>query len=148
MLDGLTQEAADETFAAEVGASLLLPSQVGNIYTGSLYLALASLLHAEAAVLEGRRIGLFSYGSGCAAEFFAGRVVPGAAELVRRLDLDAPIRLSQRLSIPGYEALRRADGTADRRPAPRAGAPGRELNGKGVAFLGIDEEERRVYGSA
>jgi hydroxymethylglutaryl-CoA synthase len=147
VLEGLSEQAADASFAAEVGASLVLPSRVGNIYTGSLYLALASLLHGEAAAIEGQRIGLFSYGSGCAAEFFAGRVGAGAAALVSRLDLDAPLRSSRRLSIPEYEALRRGDVAADRRLAPRAAAPGREAL-DGVAFLGVDQGERRVYGSA
>ncbi len=148
MLDGLSEADADASFAAEVGASLALPSQVGNIYTGSLYLALASLLHGEASAIEGRRIGLFSYGSGCSAEFFAGRVAEGAAELVGELDLDAPLRMSRRLSIDEYEALRRADGTADRRPAGKALALGHEALHQGVAFLGVDEGERRVYGTA
>ena len=77
-LEGASEAEADASYTAEVAASLRLPSQVGNIYTGSLYLALASLLEAEAAELEGQRIGLFSYGSGCCAEYFAGRVVKGA----------------------------------------------------------------------
>ena len=84
MMDGFTEEAADATFATEVESSLTLPGQVGNIYTGSLYLALASLLHFEVADIVGQRVGLFSYGSGCAAEFFAGRVTEGAPEMVRR----------------------------------------------------------------
>ena len=148
VLDGLSEHAADASFAAEVGASLVLPSLVGNVYTGSLYLALASLLHGEAKAIEGRRVGLFSYGSGCGAEFFAGRVGDGAAALVERLDLDAPLRASRRLSIAEYEELRRGEGAADRRPAPEASAPGREAGEQGVAFLGVDDGERRVYGSA
>jgi hydroxymethylglutaryl-CoA synthase len=145
-IDGVGEQAADESFAVEVERSLDLPARVGNIYTGSLYLALASLLHAEVDALVARRVGLFSYGSGCTAEFFAGRVAEGAPELVRRLDLDAPLRECRRLSIAEYEALRGNDAEADRRRAPadagRAGAP------RGSAFLGIDEGERRVYGQA
>jgi hydroxymethylglutaryl-CoA synthase len=71
-LEGRGEAEADASFAQEVAPSLRLPAQVGNIYTGSLWLSLASLLEAEAATLEGQRIGLFSYGSGCTAEFFAG----------------------------------------------------------------------------
>jgi len=148
VMDGLTEQAADASFAAEVGASLVLPAQVGNIYTGSLYLALASLLHGEAKVLEGQRIGLFSYGSGCAAEFFAGRVGEGAAALVTALDLDAPVRASRRLTIAEYEDLRRGDVGADRRPAPSSAVSGREARGGAVAFLGVDDGDRRVYGAA
>jgi hydroxymethylglutaryl-CoA synthase len=151
MIDGLDEQAADATFATEVSTSLTLPSLVGNVYTGSLYLALASLLHHEAETLEGSRLGLFSYGSGCSAEFFAGRVVDGAAALMRDLDVDAPIRASERLSIEAYEALRRADAAAER-PSDERTNERREASaasaGSRVAFLGVDGGERRVYGTA
>ena len=52
-LEGATEAEADASYTAEVATSLRLPSQVGNIYTGSLYLALASLLEAEAADARG-----------------------------------------------------------------------------------------------
>ena len=52
-LEGASEAEADASYAAEVASSLRLPSQVGNIYTGSLYLALASLLEAEAARARG-----------------------------------------------------------------------------------------------
>lgn len=154
MLDGLSEQAADESFAVEVEPSLRLPSQVGNIYTGSLYLALASLLHHEAAELAGQRIGLFSYGSGCTAEFFAGRVHPEAAAVVQALRLDEPLAQRTRLSIAEYEALRHSDASADRRPAPEGSlatgiaenprSPHAGTEGHAV-FLGVDRGERRVY---
>ena len=145
-LDGLGESEADATFDGEVARSLDFPAQVGNVYTGSLYLALASLLHAEARVLGGKRVGLFSYGSGCVAEFFAGRVGPEAAALIDQLELDAPLSGRERLSIAAYEELRRADGEGDLRcvradaGSTRASAPEAR-----VAFLGVDEGERRVY---
>lgn len=148
MIDGLDEAAADATFASEVAASLLLPAQIGNVYTGSLYVALASLLHAEVGAIVGRRVGLFSYGSGCVAEFFAGRVAEGAAALVARLDLDAPLQRSRRLSMAEYEAIRRGDADADRRLAP-PGSPVRLGRvDQPLAFLGVDEAERRIYGLA
>lgn len=49
---------------------------VGNIYTGSLYLSLLSLLELNTEVKAGARIGLFSYGSGAVGEFFSGIVQP------------------------------------------------------------------------
>jgi hydroxymethylglutaryl-CoA synthase len=138
-LEGRGEAEADASLAVEVGPSLRLPAQVGNIYTGSLYLALASLLHYEAAALDGRRIGLFSYGSGCAAEFFAGRVVPGAGRFAAALDLAGPLADRRRYSVAEYEAIRRADAEADRLPVgalpEKPGA---------VSFRGV-EGERRVY---
>jgi len=90
--EGKTEQQADASYNEQVASSLRLPSQVGNIYTGSLYLALASLLEAEAGELEGQRIGLFSYGSGCCAEYFAGRVVKGAGAFADSLELAAPLK--------------------------------------------------------
>lgn len=148
MMDGLTEQAADESFGVEVAPSLELPSRIGNVYTGSLYLALASLLNAEAAALAGRRVGLFSYGSGCCAEFFAGRVSPEAAELVARLEIDAPVRDCLRMSVADYERLRAEDASADRRPAA-ASAPRRPgIEGGRAVYLGLDPDERRVYAEA
>lgn len=145
MMDGLSEEAADESFAVEVEPSLELPARIGNIYTGSLYLALASLLNAEARALEGRRIGLFSYGSGCCAEFFAGRIGPEAGALAAQLEIDAPLNDCYRISVAEYEALRRDDEAADRRPAPEgAERGGASLNSRAV-YLGLDSSERRVY---
>ena len=68
-----------EDDASRLRRSASLCSRVGNIYTGSLYLGLAGLLDAQAAELEGQRIGLFSYGRGCTGEFFSGAGVAACA---------------------------------------------------------------------
>jgi hydroxymethylglutaryl-CoA synthase len=144
--DGRDQPAADASFAVEVGTSLEFPSQVGNVYTGSLYLALASLLHHEAADIEGKRVGMFSYGSGCGAEFFAGRVAAGAGAVVAGLDLAAPLadERRRRLTIPEYETLRRAESAGERRAVGARPDPSPESR---AVFVGVDGEERRVYAS-
>lgn len=149
-LEGRDESATDASYAVEVEPSLRLPSEVGNIYTGSLYLALLSLLYHEAEQLSGKRIGLFSYGSGCAAEFFAGRVQPGAAELLRQMDVAAPLRERHRLTISEYEELRQNDVNVDQRPAPSSDettpkGAALELAEKTPRFWGIDTSERRVY---
>ncbi|NUP13307.1 MAG: hypothetical protein HOW73_45290 [Polyangiaceae bacterium] len=72
------QLAQDPAFARffkdRIGPSLSLSRRIGNIYSGSMYLGLASLLeHAEdRAKLRGRRVGFFSYGSGASARVFSG----------------------------------------------------------------------------
>lgn len=145
MLDGLTEQEADASFAVEVEPSLDLPARIGNIYTGSLYLALASLLNAEARELEGKRIGLFSYGSGCCAEFFAGRVVPEAGARAKQLEIAAPLDEYTHTSVAEYEALRAGDEAADRRPAPEGAERGDARLDKRAVYLGLDANERRVY---
>jgi hydroxymethylglutaryl-CoA synthase len=139
--DGISEAEADARFKAEVAPSLELPSVVGNIYTGSLYLALASLLELQATELEGQHIGLFSYGSGCAAEFFAGRVVPGAAAQVAALEITRPLTDRRRIGVAEYETIRHADAGADRAPV---GSLDEMSAPNGIAFRGV-EGERRVY---
>ena len=51
--------------------------QIGNCYTGSLYVSLISLLENHAGDLGDKRIGIYSYGSGSTAEYFSMRVRPG-----------------------------------------------------------------------
>ncbi len=62
--------------------NLYLAKNLGNIYTGSLYNGLLSLLLSgapkeqggEGLDLRGKRILMFSYGSGCAASLFSIKV--------------------------------------------------------------------------
>jgi len=50
---------------------------IGNAYTASLYISLISMFDNSDKDLQGQKIGLFAYGSGCMAEFFSGRVYSG-----------------------------------------------------------------------
>jgi hydroxymethylglutaryl-CoA synthase len=70
------KDAGEERMARDIGRTTAYNSVVGNSYTASMYLALASLLDNSDDLTEAP-IGMFSYGSGSVAEFFAGTVVPG-----------------------------------------------------------------------
>ncbi len=50
--------------------TLYLAKQLGNIYTGSLYNGLLTLIGDKTIDLKGKKIMMFSYGSGCAASMF------------------------------------------------------------------------------
>lgn len=77
--------------------------KVGNIYTGSLYLNIMSLLHKED--LEANsRIGLYSYGSGAVAEFFSGTLQEGYKKHLQK-GLDETLDKRTLLSIKEYETL-------------------------------------------
>jgi hydroxymethylglutaryl-CoA synthase len=129
----------DASFEAQVAASLALPAQVGNIYTGSLYLALTSLLSTSPRSLDGQRVGLFSYGSGSCAEFFSGTVVPGAQERVKALGLQAMLDARKKLTIDEYEAIMRAREEADVKPVETKAADD-------YRFLGVDSHKRTYVG--
>lgn len=80
----LTKVAAKE----KVEPSLQVPTNTGNMYTGSVYAALASLLtYAGPEAVNGKRIGMFSYGSGLAASMFSIKVVGDVSEIVQKLDI-------------------------------------------------------------
>lgn len=66
-------ETQQERLKANFEASRQYNRQVGNLYTGSLYLSLRSLFD-NAVLKPGQRIGLFSYGSGAEGEFFSGTI--------------------------------------------------------------------------
>ncbi|KAK4703136.1 hydroxymethylglutaryl-CoA synthase, partial [Phenoliferia sp. Uapishka_3] len=71
------------TFATKTGPSTLASKKLGNMYTASLYGALASLLDSTASEqLQGKRVAMYSYGSGLAATFFSLRV-RGSTEEIR-----------------------------------------------------------------
>ncbi|MFD1421984.1 hydroxymethylglutaryl-CoA synthase [Lactiplantibacillus songbeiensis] len=78
--------------------------QVGNLYTGSLYLGVLSLLINDANLKANDLIGLFSYGSGAEGEFYTARLQP---DYQRGLDLGLPQRLArrQRVDVATYETL-------------------------------------------
>ena len=70
----------------------MLAKQLGNIYTGSLYNGLMTLIGDKSIDLKGKKVMMFSYGSGCAASMFWIKVVgcyknlQNAAEFQTRLD--------------------------------------------------------------
>ncbi|WP_369715140.1 hydroxymethylglutaryl-CoA synthase [Leptotrichia alba] len=57
-------------FLEKFHASIVYGKRVGNIYTGSLYLSLLSLLENCDNLKAGDKIGMYSYGSGAVCEFF------------------------------------------------------------------------------
>lgn len=81
---GLTKELAKQ----RVQPSLTVPTNIGNTYTASVYGALSSLLYYVGnEQLQGKRIGLFSYGSGLAASLFSVKVVGDISNITAKLDI-------------------------------------------------------------
>lgn len=139
---GTWEPAAEQTgiasFKRQVEPSLALCARVGNIYTGSLYLGLAGLLHAQAAELAGQRIGLFSYGSGCTSEFFSGVVGPRAAARIAAAGLDELLRARARISVAEYERIM---------ALPSSGPVGGDrATASGFRFLGVTDHRRQYAG--
>src|SRR5256885_16787561 len=69
---GLTKK----RFAERVQPAIEVPTLCGNMYCGSVWGGLVSLIcNVAPGVLEGKRIGVFSYGSGLASSMLSLKVV-------------------------------------------------------------------------
>ncbi|WP_225728275.1 MULTISPECIES: hydroxymethylglutaryl-CoA synthase [unclassified Nocardia] len=85
---------------------------VGNSYTASLYLGLASLLD-NADDLTGKPLAFISYGSGSVAEFFSGTVEPGYREHLRTEANRQAIETRAPLDYDHYRELHEAQSPSD-----------------------------------
>ena len=99
----LSQEKKDALEAA-FNASITYSRQVGNIYTGSLYLSLLSLLENCHTLKAGDQIGLYSYGSGAVSEIFSMELVSGYKKHLKK-DRLASLAKRQSISVDQYERL-------------------------------------------
>ncbi len=93
----------DEIRSNQIESGLLYSRQLGNAYTASLYIGLASLLEHDLENLSEKRIGLFSYGSGCVGEFFSGIVQPGYGQALFQSEHQALLAARNKLSYEQYE---------------------------------------------
>ncbi len=92
-----------EAFRSKVDDTAWISRQVGNIYTGSIYLGLASLAE-KSRLIPGERVLFGSYGSGCSAMVFSGLVAP-EAESVPLRGLEKRLEKRRAVSIDEYEML-------------------------------------------
>ncbi|WP_415905421.1 hydroxymethylglutaryl-CoA synthase [Neptuniibacter sp. QD48_55] len=107
---GLSLEQIEE----QVEETLYYNRIIGNSYTASMYIGLTSLLENCKENLAGNKVGFFSYGSGCVAEFFSGTVVSGYEKCLHTLNHKAMLDARQEVSYDEYLNLYR-------HPDPRDG---------------------------
>ncbi|MDF8369771.1 hydroxymethylglutaryl-CoA synthase [Weissella paramesenteroides] len=101
-------EANDEQQAAlldEFEASRVYNKRIGNLYTGSLYLSLYSLLENSQSLEAGGRIGMFSYGSGAEGEFYSLTLQPHFNSGLVTGQIESLLANRQYVSIPDYEKI-------------------------------------------
>ncbi|KLU92287.1 hydroxymethylglutaryl-CoA synthase [Magnaporthiopsis poae ATCC 64411] len=92
---GLTKK----RFQERVNPGLQVATMCGNMYCASVWGGLCSLIsHVDSASLQGKRIGLFSYGSGLASSFMSLRVNGNPERMAKALDI--PNRLQARRVVP------------------------------------------------
>jgi len=91
-------------FHRRLAPSLTYCREVGNIYSGTVFLALAGTI-ASAMPDRKSRIGLFSYGSGCSSEFYSGWASPQAETALALAGLPENLAGRQRLNMVDYERV-------------------------------------------
>ena len=112
-------EATDEQQVAlmdEFEASRVYNKRIGNLYTGSLYLSLYSLLDNSQSLKAGDRIGMFSYGSGAEGEFYSLTLRPHFNAGLVTGQIDTLLANRQYVTIADYEKIfnNQLKGAADR----------------------------------
>lgn len=101
---GLSTEEIEQDFQRRVGPSLNYCVRIGNVYSATLYIALCGLI--DYAGLEGgKRIGLFSYGSGCSSEFYSGLVSPQSKAVLGEMAINAQLNRRYELSFEEYDRI-------------------------------------------
>ncbi|HEY9016822.1 hydroxymethylglutaryl-CoA synthase [Thiomicrospira sp.] len=99
---GLKQ--TDQQTSQQVAASQVYNRVIGNSYSASLFVGFCSLLDHKPN-LDDQRIGFFSYGSGCVAEFFSGVIQPGYQSVLmtrehqRSIEARSPLTYQQYLDL-------------------------------------------------
>ncbi|KAJ2700628.1 3-hydroxy-3-methylglutaryl coenzyme A synthase [Coemansia sp. IMI 203386] len=94
------------SFAAKTDRSLLAARNIGNMYTGSVFFGLSSLLsQVSSDELKGKRIAVFSYGSGCAASMYSFRVRGDTTAISESLDLASRLDSRTKVSPAEFEAI-------------------------------------------
>lgn len=98
-------EEAQKRLLLRYHESTIYSRRIGNIYTGSLYLALISLLENTTALHAGDRLGMFSYGSGAVGEFYSAVLQDGYGDFLAGKRHVQELDARTQLTVPEYEAM-------------------------------------------
>ncbi|MGQ3012545.1 MAG: hydroxymethylglutaryl-CoA synthase family protein [Flavobacteriales bacterium] len=90
----------------------LASSEIGNMYTASVFMSLLSFLNAKACKLEelsGKTLGFIAYGSGSKSKVFSAEVQQGWAAQILRVRLDDTLAKRTPISFEMYETLHKKE---------------------------------------
>jgi len=94
---------SEEQAKQKVADSLVYAREIGNSYTAALYIGLISLLDNYKGDAANQRIGFYSYGSGCVAEYFSGVVQNNYRDILQAVVHKKMLDSRQALSYQEYE---------------------------------------------
>ena len=106
---GVKPPEIETDFEERVMPGLVYCQRVGNIMGATLFLALAGTID-RGDFDSPRRIGCFSYGSGCCSEFFSGVVTTQGQERLREYEIESRLNQRYQLSMDEYDALLKGSG--------------------------------------
>ncbi|MDD4820749.1 MAG: hydroxymethylglutaryl-CoA synthase, partial [Flavobacteriales bacterium] len=90
-------------------------SLIGNMYTGSVFMSLISLLRSEweeKTDLTGKTIGCFTYGSGSKSKVFTLKVEPLWGQMIEKNDIFAYLAHRQKVDFDTYQSLHTGEKTS------------------------------------
>lgn len=158
-------ELSKQRFVSRIEPCIRAPSLCGNMYTASLYCSLVSVLSQVGSdALQGKAIGMFSYGSGITSTLFTLQVVGDVTGMIDKIDLFPRLEARRVASPEEYEEVYSFPITiisCSRLMLPNQACKLREAAygaanftpkgdltniGEGVYYLEhIDEQRRRTY---
>ncbi|KAI9316906.1 hydroxymethylglutaryl-CoA synthase [Dichotomocladium elegans] len=75
-------------YAQKVAPAAFVPKQIGNMYTAAVWAGLVSLLsEVDSETLQGKRVLLYSYGSGLAASMVSFRIAGSTSDIKQKLNM-------------------------------------------------------------
>jgi len=137
-------------FHQKTSPSLLIPKNVGNMYTATLYSCIASLFVSKSAEdMAGRRIGAFSYGSGLASTLFSMTVTSDLERLKKFCNDICYLRkfLDNRIKVApeDFEEMMLSREKNHYLPNRTPSYPASKLSQGTYHIVQVDEEHRRTY---
>jgi len=148
-LDKTFEKMAKPMYDTKVEPGTLLPCQLGNSYTASMYTGLLSLLDYLVHKPDqgrGEEVLMFSYGSGLAATMFGLRIRGDISHIVRAVDLRKRLEERVFLSPTSFQAALLAREGRYKKKGYIHGAPQEGTMFPGTFYLaGNDEFGRRNY---
>lgn len=99
----------DMDFEQRVIPGMVYCQRVGNIMGATVFLALAGIID-HGRFETPKRIGCFSYGSGCCSEFYSGVTSAQSQEVQRRFEIERHLNKRYQLSMDEYDELLKGNG--------------------------------------
>ncbi len=103
-IKGISMPEIETDFQIRVAPSLTYCVQIGNIYSATVYAALCGAI-SRISEPGWKRIGIFSYGSGCSSEFYSGLISEQSAQTLKSMKIDEQLKRRYHLNFAEYDRI-------------------------------------------